>query len=395
MAEERIGLVLAGGGARGAYEIGALSVLLPVLEARSQRPTVLFGSSVGAINVAYLAANADLGAGDAVSGGIDLWRSLRWKQVLEPLLAPSTALRELSYIGDVLGVCGVRLRGLLDATPLTETVRTVIDFERLHRNVEVGRVHAAAVVATSAATSESVVFVDGGALPPENVLAGFDYVATRLGDEHVRASAAIPFLFPAVHVSQPEPARGWYVDGGARLNAPIRPVLSLDVDRVVIVGLNAVRRAPHLLASDNQPDAFQTAGVLLEGALVDPLVQDVQTLALVNRLLGNRNELRTPDGSRYRRIPFIFVAPSLPEEINHVAERHGVETLRSINLTLLTRLIGGRTGHGALLSYLFFDPEFAAGLIELGSADARRWLADHTGPDGPWQLDFAEPASQL
>ena len=77
MAAERVGLVLAGGGARGAYEVGALSVLLPALEARGQRPSVLVGTSVGAINVAYLAANADRSADDAVAGGIELWRSLR------------------------------------------------------------------------------------------------------------------------------------------------------------------------------------------------------------------------------------------------------------------------------------------------------------------------------
>ena len=165
MGEERVGLVLTGGGARGAYEVGALSVLLPALEAAGQRPTVLVGTSVGAINIAYFAANAHLGAADAVAGGIELWHSLRWEQVLAPLLAPSTALRKLSYLGDVLGVPGVQLTALLDTTPLTETVPRVIDFERLHRNVEAGRVHATAVVATSAATSESVVFGAAFRLP--------------------------------------------------------------------------------------------------------------------------------------------------------------------------------------------------------------------------------------
>ena len=120
MGEERVGLVLTGGGARGAYEVGALSVLLPALEAAGQRPTVLVGTSVGAINIAYLAANAHLGAADAVAGAVELWHSLRWEQVLAPLLAPSTALRKLSYVGDVLGVPGVQLTALLDTTPLTE-----------------------------------------------------------------------------------------------------------------------------------------------------------------------------------------------------------------------------------------------------------------------------------
>jgi len=157
---------------------------------------VLVGTSVGAINIAYFAANAHLGAADAVAGGIELWRSLRWEQVLAPLLAPSTALRKLSYLGDVLGVPGVQLTALLDTTPLTETVPRVIDFAQLHRNVEAARVRATAVVATSAATSESVLFVEGGTLPPEDIGAGLDYVATRLSDEHVRVLDGDPGPLP-------------------------------------------------------------------------------------------------------------------------------------------------------------------------------------------------------
>ena len=398
MGAERVGLVLTGGGARGAYEIGALSVLLPALEAAGQRPSVLVGTSVGAINVAYLAANAHLGAADAVAGGTELWRSLRWEQVLAPLLSPSTGRRKLSYLGDVLGVPGVQLAALLDTTPLTETVPRVIDFAQLHRNVEAGRVHAAAVVATSAATSESVVFVEGGTLPPEDIGAGLDYVATGLSAEHVRASTAIPALFPAVHVAQPAPAQGWYLDGGARLNTPVRPALSLGVDRLVVIGLNAIAEAPHALASDTQPDAFTGAGALLEGALADSLVQDIRALARVNQMLGDRrDEVRAADGWQYRRTPFIYVTPALRQEIDQLAERvfaehyEGRNALRSINLTLLARLIGGSAGHGALLSYLFFAPEFATSLIELGRSHAQHWLATHTGPDGPWQLNSADP----
>lgn len=203
MAEERVGLVLAGGGARGAYEVGALSVLLPALEARGERPTVLVGASVGAINVAYLAANADLSADDAVAGGVELWRSLRWDQVLGPLLAPASALRAFCYAADVLGVPGAMLTGLLDTRPLRRTVRRVIDFERLHRNVHAGLLEATAVVATSAASTRSVVFVEGQPVPAEDAGQGIDYVGARLDGEHVRASAAIPTLFPAVHVLGP------------------------------------------------------------------------------------------------------------------------------------------------------------------------------------------------
>lgn len=399
MAQERVGLVLAGGGARGAYEVGVLSVLLPALEARGQRPTVLVGTSVGAINVAYLAANADLSADDAVAGGIELWRSLRWDQVLAPLLAPSTALRALCYVSDVLGVPGAILTGLLDTTPLRQTVRRVIDFDRLHRNIEAGLLDATAVVGTSVATTRSVVFVEGQPVPSEDEGQGIDYVAARLDGEHVRASAAIPALFPAVHVSGPSPARGWYVDGGVRLNAPLRPALSLEADRVVVIGLNAIPPVPSRLASDDRPDAFQGAADLLNGTLVNQLVEDVRDLARVNVLLGDRgDQVVAADGWRYRRVPFIYITPRAGEDIAGLAERifekhyEGLEAMRSVDLALFARLIGGDgAGHGDLLSYLFFAPEFATALIELGRADAQRWLTAHTGPEGPWQLGAADP----
>lgn len=399
MAEERVGLVLAGGGARGAYEVGALSVLLPALEARGQRPTVLVGTSVGAINVAYLAANADLSASDAVAGGIELWRSLGWDQVLGPLV-PSTALRAIGYVGEVLGVPGAALAGLLDTRPLKRTVRRVIDFERLHRNIETGVLDATAVVATSAASTRSVVFVEGDPVPSEDVGQGIDYVATRIDGEHVCASAAIPALFPAVHVSGESRARGWYVDGGVRLNAPLRPALSLEVDRVVVIGLNAVCPPAARLASDERPDVFQGAADFLNGTLVNQLVEDVRDLARVNLLLGDgEGNVIAADGWRYRRLPHIFITPRPREDVAGLAERifeehhEGVEALCSIDLALFARLIGGASGHGALLSYLFFAPEFATALIELGRADAQRWLTAHTGPEGPWQLGAADPLS--
>ena len=227
---------------------------------------------------------------------------------------------------------------------------------------------------------------------------GIDYVAARLDGEHVRASAAIPTLFPAVHVSAPARARGWYVDGGVRLNAPLLPALSLEVDRVVVIGLNAIPSAPSRLASDDRPDAFQDAADFLDGTLVKQLIEDVRDLARVNLLLGERADpVIATDGWRYRRVPFIFITPRARAHVAGLAERtfeehyDGLETLRSIDLALFGRLIGGDgAGHGDLLSYLLFAPEFAAALIELGRSDAQRWLTAHTGPEGRWELQEAD-----
>ena len=167
-AEERgpVGLVLAGGGARGAYEAGALSVLLPVLEQRGQRPRVVVGTSVGALNAGFLAATAHLPVDEVVARGHTVWRDARYNEVLAPLVSGGTIERGLRYVGEFLGVRGVELPALLDPAPLTATLRRLVSFEDMRANVRGGRLDAVAVAASSAATNRTVVFHDGGGSPP-------------------------------------------------------------------------------------------------------------------------------------------------------------------------------------------------------------------------------------
>jgi NTE family protein len=297
----------------------------------------------------------------------------------------------LRYIGQLAGLVRTPPSSLVDPSPLEPTLGRMIPFTQLHRNVEQGIVEAAGVVATSALTSRSVVFHHGGVSPARDEKRGIDYVAARLDSEHVRASAAIPGVFPAVHVASPEPARGWYWDGGTRLNTPIKPVLALGAERVVVIALNSMAPAPEQLADESRPDLFQGMAQFVQAVLVDPLVQDVQTLAAVNE--GEREEA---DGGspEQRTIPYIFIAPEGRESVGEIAcrvfnesYRGFAKALRRRDLALLGRMVAGGADpiHGELLSYLFFAPEFAEPLIELGRGDAERWLAS-THDDGPWKL---------
>ena len=387
----RVGLVLAGGGARGAYEIGALSVILPHLERRGERPRILVGTSVGALNTAYLAATAERPAAEACAQGEAIWRQTSYGDVLKPLLSLRSLGQMLRYIGQLAGLVRTPPSSLVDPSPLEPTLGRMIPFTQLHRNVEQGIVETAGVVATSALTSRSVVFHQGGVSPARDEKRGIDYVAARLDSEHVRASAAIPGVFPAVHVASPEPARGWYWDGGTRLNTPIKPVLALGAERVVVIALNSMAPAPEQLADESRPDLFQGMAQFVQAVLVDPLVQDVQTLAAVNE--GEREEA---DGGspEQRTIPYIFIAPEGRESVGEIAcrvfnesYRGFAKALRRRDLALLGRMVAGGADpiHGELLSYLFFAPEFAEPLIELGRGDAERWLAS-THDDGPWKL---------
>ncbi|MGZ4267600.1 MAG: patatin-like phospholipase family protein [Solirubrobacteraceae bacterium] len=395
---ETIALVLAGGGARGAYEIGALSALLPALEREGRRPALVIGTSVGALNAAFLGATADRPVGEVVAEGERIWREIRFEQVLSPLLGAAEARRIGAYVGEVLGL-PVRATSLLDPGPLGRTLPDLVSFADLRRNAGAGRVHAA-VVATSAATSRTVVFHTTGPSPASDDARGIDYVRADLGPEHVLASAAIPVAFPAVSVPTPRRAAGWYFDGGTRLNTPIKPALTLGADRVVVVGLNSIAGRPPRTAT-GPPDIAEGAGQLLQAVLVDPLVNDVATLASGNRSAAALVAAGAAPGPADRRtVPYVFVAPRAADAVGRLAAEVFAEHYgrwgalrRSPNVALLGRLISGGDDpeHGELLSYLFFAPEFTRALAALGRADAERWLvARHD--DGIWQIASPSPA---
>jgi NTE family protein len=389
-----VGLVLAGGGARGAYEIGALSILLPALKA-SERPQIVVGTSVGAINAAYLAAQADEPVAQIAEGGPELWRKISYGSVLRPLVSPAEGVRLWSYMREVLGSRRAHTDSLLDPAPLVGTLAKLIAFDRIRENVEGKNLATAAVVATSGRTSASVVFHDGGSSPPPDPLRGISYIQTKLTEDHVRASAAIPLLFPAVPIDGPE-GRRWYFDGGTRLNAPIKPALSLGAGRLIVIALNSLTPA-HELHADRRPDALDGATQLIQAVLVDPLVNDVHTLATVNEMLDDDTEAKIQAHERRtgkRRVPYMLIAPEDPFEIGRIASdvyrthyRSPLALARSPSLSALGHLLNAAkdTSHGELLSYLLFAQDFTERLIELGRKDAQRWL-DEKHDQGRWQL---------
>lgn len=154
----RVAIVLPGGGARGVYEAGALSVLLPALEARGERVTIVCGTSVGAINAALLGSLADRPLSEAAQIGVDRWRAVRRSDVLGRVVGPSLALKTLRFLGEALEVPGVRLSSLLDPSPLRDSLERWIDWMALHRNVKHGDIAAVCVVATTVAGGGPVAF---------------------------------------------------------------------------------------------------------------------------------------------------------------------------------------------------------------------------------------------
>jgi NTE family protein len=378
-----------------------LSVLLPELK---DQVRVIVGTSAGALIAAYLVANWHRSVNEAVDDGLRFWRELRFEDVFAALMAPSGMARFARYVGAFLPVSTMRTPSILHPEPLAQTVAKLVDFDCLRANIRDRQV-ALGVVATPAYSNRSVVFHQGGiARHQYDPLRGIEYIATpRLGAEHMLASSAIPALFPAVRVTTPEDAAGWYFDGGPRLNTPIKPALWLGAKRVIVIALNSVaagRTAP----PEHQPDFYVGAAHLLHAALGDPLAQDIRTLANTNALIG-AGLIATNGRSSHRRdqpggmdepvapVPYIFIAPENPSAIGVIAQRVYRKYYRHAwnadtrDLWLLGKVLdaGADAMHGELMSYVFFAGEFAEELIRLGQADACRWIDEH--PTDLWQLD--------
>lgn len=413
----KIGLVLAGGGARGAYELGALSTLLPWLAARLKhepgwpediderqwRPDIIVGTSVGALNTAYLAATAHEPLRRALDQGCDIWREISWNKALSRLASPAEARAIGGAALDLFNFPGAHARKLLDPSPLEATLRDGplstsrrggIPFAEIHENIHARkRIEAAAVVATRASTSLSQVFYDGrGVRPTDNKRRGIGYARTRIGVDHVRASAAIPSAFPPVRVTDPPAVEAWYYDGGTRLNTPIKPAIDLGATHLIVVALHCTSLGK-FSRDDKEPELLDGAKQLIQGVLVDPLVNDLHTLANINEILGvlptGQAQVPATESGRarpktYRQIPYIVIAPETPRAIGERAvdafnDRYsGPRNLarRYHSVALLGRQldIDHDSARGELFSYLFFDPGFGSSLVELGQDDASRWI---------------------
>jgi NTE family protein len=390
-----VAVVLPGGGARGAYEIGAMAVLLPALEARGERVEIWSGTSVGAINATMLASLAHLSAEAQVEGALERWDEMRKQDVIARIAGRGGARALLRAAGHLLGLPGAGIASLLDPSPLQASLDRWIDWKQLNRNVESERVRALCVVATSLATGDPVGFVSSREGAPLHLDDSLRYVATRVRGEHVRASAAIPVLFPAVQINSPRSARGHYIDGGTRLNSPIKPALNLGADKVIVVGLEPFAPAAGR-PSGRAPGVADVAANVLDGLLVDQVAFDLRRLAAINSFFvedATTGTLRSPRAYRvargqapYRPISYALVAPRKRGEIGRVADEvferrfGGLRGWRDPDYVLISRALGGRTrSRGELLSFLLFDQAFVRTLIEMGRRDATRWLRRHPG----------------
>ncbi len=371
-----LALIMSGGGARGAYEVGVLSWILGDLVRQRGRWPLRFvcGTSVGAINGAFVAANVH----DPAPGMAKLeamWRELTLANVLGFNVLQATRLHRV-----VLG--GRRGGGVFDATPMTAIVRAGINYRQLARNLRTGELGAFTATATHVRTGRPICFVDrapGVALPvglPRQVVVRPAHIMPH----HVLASAAIPIVFPPVSIRT-----DLYCDGGLRLNTPLSPAIHLGAERVFVIGLSTESEAPQL-ATGRYPGLPFLLGKVLDAFMLDHVNLDLEELARVNELLADGvaafgegfvdrlNEAGAARGAPpRRRVEAFTIRPSI--DLGLIAaeflRRERAALRQQLGRTLLRLIDVGEGAQAAdLASYLLFDGGFANELITLGRKDA-------------------------
>lgn len=360
-------LILSGGGARAAYQVGVLQALAEVLPDDCENPfPIICGTSAGAINALAIAAHKG-NFKSAVNALAYMWQHLDIGQVY--LHGWGDIVKGISYLGLSLfneGMGRRRPLSLLDNAPLWNLLGSKINFENLTHAIDSGKLLAVSISAMGYTSGHSVSFFQGNP-----ALQGWSRyrrsgVATQLRLEHLLASSAIPTIFPAVRIN-----REYFGDGALRQLAPISPALHLGADALFVVGVSGNRSAPKAnrrVPHRHSPSMGQIIGHLFNSAFVDALEGDLEHMQRMNELLKLIPEdVRMKEGIVLRPVDNMVISPSYP--IDGIAGRNVRYLPKSLRFFL--RAIGAtaKGGGATAASYLLFSNEFIIELMALGRED--------------------------
>ncbi len=371
------GLILSGGGARAAYQLG---VLQAIDELRAEQGVatgnpfqVICGTSAGALNAAALACGAHTYT-STLQQLVDVWSQFHVGQVyraeLSDMVLSGARWLSLLSLGWLFANRRLRPRSLLNPSPLRQLLTEHIQWQRLHLNLDEGHLRALAVTASNYASGEHVTFYQSPYPLKPWVRNQRMAQLCEIRVDHLLASAAIPFIFPAVKLRGPH-GRAYFGDGAMRQTAPISPAIHLGADRVLVIGVGRmVEPAAPTVDHNEYPSLAQIAGHALSSIFLDNLSVDVERLRRINHtltLIPPEARAATP----LRPVELLLIAPS--QRLDEIAVKHAdamPATVRRLFNILGPRAPRGPRQDGALLSYLLFEAPFTQELIALGRHDA-------------------------
>jgi NTE family protein len=416
VAKPSTGLLLTGGGARAAYQVGVLEDIADIRLAcgagdQGNPFPIIAGTSAGAINASALACGAD-NFDTTVRMIAHTWRNFHADQVyradhLSMLRSGATWLTLLSLGWLLAKWRRIKPRSLLDNSPLAELLKKMVPLERIPELVRQGYLQALAVTASSYSTGDHVTFFEGDKrLMPWMRTQRFA-VRDRITHAHLLASSAIPFVFPAtqLHINGRDE---YFGDGSMRQSAPVAPAIHLGAERILVVGagrMHEPKSEAHLHTTSTYPSIAQIAGHALSNIFLDALAVDVERVQRINQTIKLVPE-ESRKTSALKPVELLVIAPS--QRLDAVASRHVGDLPHAVRTMLGGVGVSSQKADvkgAALASYLLFESGYTTELMALGYADTQRQRSDvckffgWTDPDAltePGALDApARPERRL
>ncbi|RFC38658.1 MAG: NTE family protein [Candidatus Nitrotoga sp. CP45] len=362
---EKLGLILTGGGARVAYQVGVLKAIAEFLPRHAHNPfPIICGTSSGSLNAVTLAVNAR-SFRKGVKYLLNIWKNSRVDHIYRT--DPVGVLKNSSrwFAGLILSSMGINKLNqvsLLDNAPMVAMLEATLPYEKIQENIDVGHLYALSINASGYGSGCSVTFYQGAEdIPPWNRAHRLG-IPTKIDPKHLLASSAIPFIFPAVLIN-----REYFGDGSMRQIAPISSALHLGATRVLVIGLgHNEEEQPNRSDQCDYPSLAQIGGHLMDSIFLDSLEVDLERVQRINHSIGMLSE-DVQEQINWRHVDVLVIKPS--QAIEQIAERYAMNLPWTIRFLL--RGIGAMRRSGAnLMSYLLFEKNFCRAMIELGYQDA-------------------------
>lgn len=365
---KKLGLVMTGGGARAAYQVGAVRAIYELIKKKELLFDVISGNSAGGINSCYLAANAE--NWDIASHNLEqLWTRVKPQNIYDLRARTITEIGSKLFSGTVFGGLspkGSTINHLLDTAPLRALALREMDFSHIGKNINDGKLHGLSLSTTNYNSGSNVVFYEGHPGIKDWARSDRFSFRTELSVQHLMASSAIPFFFPPVQIGH-----SFYGDGCIRQTTPLSPAIHMGADKILAIGVrhphNQERQRSLAFAPFSNPTMGQVAGVMLNAIFLDSLDSDVERLMRINELIAEGTH------QNLKQVPILMIRPSrdlgkmttnitseLPPVLKYLLKGIGVSDTEGLDL----------------LSYLAFDESYTKPLMELGYNDAYKMKDD-------------------